>query len=146
MGKNTEGLHFAQVSRDLIATKESAYAKLSGWKSEYGAAAYETDFAVKDSTGHDVAFRMNMYNPMYFLSDKYDGYKTTTVAPHWRIRTGLKQGDTASTVEVNLALALENSGIDNIDFATVWGVGHTPAETTGDYVDNLISWVSESVS
>ncbi|WP_267618485.1 subtype A tannase [Gordonia bronchialis] len=146
MGKNTDGLHFAQVSRELIATNESAYAELSGWKSEYGAAAYETDFAVKDSTGHDVAYRMNTYNPMYFLSNKYDGYKTTTVAPHWRIRTGLKQGDTASTVEVNLALALQNLGVKNVDFATVWGLGHVPAETTGDYVDNFISWVSDSLT
>ncbi|MCK8616720.1 subtype A tannase [Gordonia sp. C13] len=146
MGKNTDGLHFAPVSRELIAKNQPAYAKLSDWKSEYGAAAYETDFVVKDSTGHDVEYRLNMYNPMYFLSNMYDGYKTSTVAPHWRIRTGIMQGDTASTVEVNLALALQNFGVDNVDFATVWGLGHTTAETTGDSVDNFINWVSENLS
>ena len=41
------------------------------------------------------------------------------------------QGDTANTVEINLALALRDYGIKNVDFATVWGEGHTMAEETG---------------
>ena len=63
-----------------------------------------------------------MYNPMYFLSDYYSGYKTSTVAAHWRIRTGINQGDTALTVEMNLAL--KRYGNIDVDFATVWGQGH----------------------
>ncbi|WP_210115780.1 hypothetical protein [Acidipropionibacterium timonense] len=55
------------------------------------------------------------------------------------------QGDTASTTEVNLALALANLGLD-VDFATVWGLGHTQAETTGDATTNFIAWVKKSVS
>jgi hypothetical protein len=65
-----------------------------------------------------------MYNPMYYFSSYYDGYKTSSVAPHWRIRTGIMQGDTANTVEINLALALQNYGISNVDFAIVWGLDH----------------------
>ena len=88
-----------------------------------------------------------MYNPMYYLLQYYAGYKTSTVAPHWRIRTGIDQGDTASTVEVNLALALEKySGVKDVDFATVWAQGHTMAERTGNSTDNFIAWVNQAAS
>ncbi len=145
MGLGTEGKHFAPISREIIANNESRYKTFSDWSDDYGSSAYDADFAETDGTGKDVAYRMNMYNPMYYLSDQYDGYESSTIAPHWRIRTGLKQGDTASTTEVNLDLALRNKGIENVDFATVWGLGHTQAETTGDATTNFIAWVTESL-
>ena len=41
-----------------------------------------------------------------------------------------------------LALALEaNSNVQDVDFETVWGLGHTTAERTGDAATNFISWV-----
>jgi hypothetical protein len=76
------------------------------------------------------------------LNDYYDGYQTANVAQYWRIRTGIDQGDTALTTEVNLALALENYGRD-VDFETVWGLGHTMAERTGTSTENFIQWVNE---
>ncbi|MEU4243631.1 hypothetical protein [Actinoplanes sp. NPDC026619] len=76
----------------------------------------------------------------------YEGDKKATVAPHWRIRTGIMQGDTANTTEVNLALALQNLGGTDVDFATVWGLGHTMAERTGDAATNFIAWVKETVA
>ncbi|OZF42058.1 subtype A tannase [Rhodococcus sp. 14-2470-1a] len=145
MGLGTEGRHFAQISRDVLADKESRYQGLKDWNDEYSYAAYDTALAEVDATGKDVTYRMNMYNPMYYLSQTYDGFGTSTVAPNWRIRTGIMQGDTASTTEVNLNLALRNKGIDNVDFATVWGLGHTQAETTGDAATNFIAWVTECV-
>ena len=43
---------------------------------------------------------------------------------------------------MNLALALEaNSNVQDVDFETVWGLGHTTAERTGDAATNFISWV-----
>ena len=83
-----------------------------------------------------------MYNPMYYLEDYYEGYQSANVANYWRIRTGINQGDTALTTEVNLALALENYGAD-VDFETVWGQGHVEAERTGDSTSNFIAWVKE---
>ena len=145
LGLNTVSLHFAQLSKDVIEAHESTYSSLTNWTSEYGAAEYTSDFAKTDSVGSAVASRVDMYNPMYYLSDFYAGNETSTVAPHWRIRTGIMQGDTASTVEINLALALANHGIDDIDFATVWGQGHTMAERTGDGTTNFIAWVKQSV-
>ena len=63
-----------------------------------------------DSEGKTVTERGNMYNPLYYLSGYYDGYQKSTVADHWRIRTGIAQSDTSLTTEVNLALALKNYG------------------------------------
>ena len=54
-----------------------------------------------------MSTRMNMYNPMYYLSDYYSGYGKSNVANHWRIRTGIQQGDTALNTETNLSLALK---------------------------------------
>jgi len=146
LGLGATGLHFAPVSKDVIAANAAAYAKLSGWQSSYGAVAYTGDFAKTDSVGKDIAYRANMYNPMYYLSDYYAGNGSSTVAPAWRIRTGIMQGDTANTVEINLALALRNHGINNIDFATVWGQGHTMAERTGDATTNFITWVKATAA
>ncbi|MFD5405125.1 esterase [Streptomyces griseorubiginosus] len=137
--------HFAPLTRDVIKANEAAYATYSGWNSDYGSAAYDSDFAKKDSVGKDMAWRADAYNPLYFLSPAFAGYRRSRVARHWRIRTGIAQGDTAGTTEINLLLALRNYGIRDVDFATVWAQGHTMAERTGDSTTNFISWV-ESIT
>ena len=79
---------------------------------------------------------------MSYLLDSYELKGESTVAPHWRIRTGIAQGDTAVTCEMNLALALQAcEGVQDVDFETVWGQGHTTAERTGSSTDNFIAWV-----
>lgn len=94
-----------------------------------------------DAQGNDVETRVNMYNPMYYLCDYYDGYQTSTTAKYWRIRSGINQGDTALTTEMNLALALEQAKDTDVDFETVWGQGHTQAESEGNATENFISWI-----
>lgn len=109
--------------------------------------SFTTDLAKKDSAGNTVQTRVDMYNPMYYLSDYYDGYQTSKVARYWRIRTGIDQGDTALSTEVDLALAAENYSSDTqVDFATVWGLGHTTAERTGDSTSNFIEWVNSCLA
>lgn len=125
-----KGAHFDAVMADLL--KDNAEYK----------AAYEEDLARTDALGVSVADRVNMYNPLYYLSSYYEGYQTAQVASHWRIRTGINQSDTALTTEVNLALALENYGAD-VDFETVWGQGHVEAERMGNSTENFIAWVTE---
>ena len=84
---------------------------------------------------------MNMYNPLYYLCGYYEGSSTSNVGQYWRIRTGLTQGDTALTTELNRALSLQSLGVD-VDFETVWGLGHTEAERTGSSTENFIEWVN----
>ncbi|MFF7467586.1 esterase [Streptomyces sp. NPDC008092] len=144
MGLNAPA-HFAPLTRDVVRANESTYATYSDWSSGYGSAAYDSDFALKDGVGKDMAWRADAYNPLYFLSPAFAGHRRSQVARHWRIRTGIMQGDTANTTEINIALALRNYGIRDVDFATVWAQGHTEAERTGDPTVNFISWV-ESVT
>ncbi|HEL2054200.1 TPA: tannase [Streptococcus suis] len=112
--------------------------------------SYEADFtsdlAKTDSLGTDVQTRIDMYTPLYYLSSYYDGINTSNVAQHWRIRSGLSQGDTAVSTELNLALALENYGVEEVDFATVWGQQHVKAEVSGDSTENFIEWVKEATN
>ena len=42
-------------------------------------------------------------------------------------------------------LVPEDYGIEDVDFATVWGYGHTEAEITGTSSENFIDWVNESL-
>lgn len=121
------GAHFDAVMAELLAG------------SDYGA-AFAEDLSRTDALGNSVEYRVNMYSPLYYLSSFYDGYGTANVASYWRIRSGINQGDTALSTEVNLALALESYGAD-VDFETVWGQGHVEAERTGGSTENFIAWV-----
>ena len=104
---------------------------------------YESDLKKTDSLGIDVTTRVSMYTPLYYLLTTEKGYGTSEPAKHWRIRTGINQGDTALTTELNLALALRANGqVESVDFATVWGQGHTQAERTGLADTNFIDWIA----
>ena len=146
MGKDTQGFHFSKLSRDVLAANESTYSSLTGWSDDLAASTWDSDFATTDEVGGDVLSREQMYEPLYYLLKSQSGQGSSRVAPNWRIRSGITQGDVASTVEINLALALQALGGTKVDFATVWGQGHTMAERTGDGTANFISWVKETSS
>lgn len=141
----SDALHFDSTIAELLAANVDEYSEYSDFVSTY-LEEYQKDLTALDKFGSTIAERQNMYNPMYFLSDYYEGYGTSTVASHWRIHTGITQGDTALTVEANLALALEsNENVEDVEFETVWNQGHTTAERTGDSSTNFIEWVNECV-
>lgn len=130
-GTDGASSHFDAIEAELLSGTEYAD-------------GYAEDLAAANSLGNSVETRVNMYNPMYYLCDYYDGAGTSDVAEYFRIRTGISQGDTALCTEVNFALALEVYGCD-VDFETVWGEGHTQAERTGNSTDNFIEWVKGCV-
>lgn len=136
----SDALHFDSIMSDILNSKD--YSSYSDYDSSY-ASEYKKDLSNTDDLKNISSVRQNMYNPMYYLTSYYDGYKKSAVAPNWRIRTGITQGDTALTTEMNLALALNNYGGLNADFETVWNQGHTTAERTGNSTSNFISWVNE---
>lgn len=141
-------LHFDQLVARLLKNNQAKYESLTDWNSQY-VTDFESDLAKTDSLGKTIAERQDLYNPMFYLTSAYSGYQTSRPAPHWRIRSGLSQGDTALTVETNLALALENQAngaVKSVDFATVWGQGNTTAERTGHASANFIQWVQEIVA
>jgi len=108
--------------------------------------AFDADLAKVDSYGNDLDIRLGMYTPMFYLIDNGTYYAeggtgASTVASHWRIRTGIEQGDTSLCTEINLALGLLAAGIQDVDFETVWDQGHTQAEDSGSGTANFIEWV-----
>lgn len=125
------GAHFDAILAGLVSGSDYAQ-------------AFADDLARTDALGNTVDVRVNMYNPMYYLSPAYAGYGTSTPATFWRIRTGINQGDTALCTEIDLALAAAAYSDDTqVDFETVWGQGHTMAERTGSSTENFIAWVHE---
>ena len=127
------GAHFDVVLADILNELESSYVP-----------DFKEDLQKTDAVGYTVAQRLNMYTPLYYLLESEDGYRTSTPAKYWRIRTGIAQSDTSLTTEVNLALALQNyDGVESVDFATVWGQQHVKAERTGNSTTNFIAWVDE---
>ena len=134
--------HFDRTVSDLLNNNSEKYSKYDDYSSSY-AEDYKNDLAATDSLNKSMETRVNMYNPMYYLCDYYDGAGSSDVANYWRINTGIEQGDTSQCVDVNLYLAVLNKvGKDNVEFSTVWGQGHTQAERTGDSTSNFINWVN----
>lgn len=138
----SQSLHFDAALAELLRDNSAEYSAFSDWQASY-ATDCQSDLAWKDSLGSSVQTRVDMYNPMYFLSKYYEGCGSSAVAKYWRIRTGAFQSDTSLTVETNLALALEDTdAVRSVDFATVWGMKHVEAERTGDSTANFIAWVN----
>lgn len=84
--------------------------------------------ASKNGTTIDDNLQKRVYlmNPMNFIG-KADN------APHWYIRHGARDRDTAFPVPVNFATRLQNEGLD-VDFLLAWNRPHS-----GDYaLDELL--------
>lgn len=123
--------HFDATLASILQQQGSAYA-----------ADYASDLQLTDAQGTTMQTRVNMYTPLYYLLATSEGFGSSEPAKHWRIRSGINQGDTALTTELNLALALKaDNRVQSVDFAAVWGQGHTEAERTGTSEENFIAWV-----
>lgn len=76
------------------------------------------------------AATVRLLNPMSFI-----GRAKTDTAPHWRIRHGVLDRDTALAIPAILAVKLKNIG-KAVDFKAAWGYGHD-----GDYdLPDLFAW------
>ena len=125
------GAHFDPILGEILTALGSEYA-----------ADFAEDLARTDAVGNTVDVRLNMYNPMYYLMESEEGFGSSSVAKHWRIRTGIAQSDTSLSTEVDLSLALMNfEGVESVDFETIWAAGHTKAERSGSSDENFIRWV-----
>lgn len=93
---------------------------------EYAAA--KTGCALSDDTRQNVW----LMNPMNFIGDS-----STDVAPHWYIRHGARDRDTAFPIPLNLAVKLQNTGKD-VDYLLAWNRPHS-----GDYaLDEMFRWIA----
>ena|GEM_PF-3651465 len=79
----------------------------------------------------DISRNVTLLNPMNFIDDPL-----SSVAPHWYIRHGARDRDTAFPIPINLALKLQNAGKD-VNFLLAWNRPHS-----GDYaLDELFQWL-----
>ena len=101
-----------------------------------GSSVNFTDYtAQKNGTTISDAIRQNvrLMNPMSFIGDG-----KTTIAPHWYIRHGARDRDTAFPVPLNFATKLQNAGKD-VNFLLAWNRPHS-----GDYaLDELFRWIAD---
>ena len=126
------GAHFDSILAGILSDLGSSYAE-----------SFAEDLSRADSAGYTARQRLNMYTPLYYLLESSEGCGSSTVAKHWRIRSGIAQSDTALTTELNLALALENdTRVDSVDFESVWAQKHVEAERSGNSSGNFIAWVN----
>ena len=104
-----------------------------------GSSVNFTDYtAQKNNTVLTDAIRQNarLLNPMSFIDDG-----KTSVAPHWYIRHGARDRDTAFPIPVNFATRLQNAGKE-VNFLLAWNRPHS-----GDYaLDELFQWIANIVS
>lgn len=123
-----------------------AGASASGENEEFGDATGSsvnfTDYSLRKATGDasatvdtHIAELVRIMNPMNFITDA-----NSSVAPHWYIRHGARDRDTAFTVPINLATKLQNAGKD-VNFKLPWNRPHS-----GDYALNeLFTWLNALV-
>ncbi len=103
-------------------------------------ARHFTNFSLRQVSGDtnavldsDLQTLVNLMNPMYFIAQGCSG-----CAPHWWIRHGSKDTDTALTVITNLATSLENQGKD-VNTRLYWDAGHGANEDPEDF----IAWIAQ---
>lgn len=125
-------------------SKDVAGGRASGENEEFGDDAGSsvnfTAYSLRQATGNanaqpSEAIRRNvrMLNPMCYIADPL-----STVAPHWYIRHGARDRDTAFPIPVALAVKLQNTGHD-VDFKLPWNRPHS-----GDYaLAELFSWTGK---
>ncbi len=134
-------LHFDAIVGSLVDKNVDAYAACDDWSADYEG-AWEEDLEKVDSLDVDMATRVNMMNPLFYLSGHYDGYGQAGVAPHWRINEGIFDTRVSLCCAENIVLALRKyDGVSSVAHTVVWGRGHVLAERNGDADDNLVSWV-----
>lgn len=139
-----ENLHFDAVMYRVLQEKKSSYQTYPDWN-----AALCDDFAADlrktDTLGNSVQQRVELTEPLYWLSSFYAGYGKSSVAPFWRIRGGTEQTAAPLTGETNLALVLgRNRAVKHVDFDEVWDQSG-PVPESGDAAENLVSWISRSL-
>jgi hypothetical protein len=133
---STQALKGVPAFDSQIEGINSASGENEEFGDETGSRVNFTDFtAKKNGTNVSDAIRQNvrLMNPMSFIGDDM-----TSIAPHWYIRHGARDRDTAFPVPINFATKLQNAGKD-VNFLLAWNRPHS-----GDYaLDELFQWIVE---
>lgn len=133
-------LHFDPMVATLVEDRAERYAAGKGWKEDV-VSAWRGDLVETDALEYTVTQRVGMSDPLSFLRSTAEE-KGVSVAPHWRINTGLFQSKTTLVGELNLACALRaHKAVDDVALQAVWNAGFGLAERDGDPEVRLVEWI-----
>lgn len=139
---DNDALHFDGMVLSKLTENQNTYEQLTGWDAsiiETWRADLEQTDALKNTTVH----RMQMSDPLYYLSGNYEGFGKAKVAPYWEIQTGLFQNKVSFTSEANLAAALKAyDGVKQVTLTPVWGEGLSMNELGTDPIEGFVAWVT----
>ena len=139
-------LHFDATAAALVQEHLDEYAACGDWEEDLEL-AWEEDLEKVDALETDMATRVAMMNPLFWLSGHYEGYGQASVAPHWRVNEGLFDTDAPLATASNIVYALRKyDGVADVAHTQVWGQGHVLAERSGSATANLIDWVTSCCS
>lgn len=83
-------------------------------------------------------------NPLYFLSNKYDGEGSSYISRHWNICSEVDSNNIDLSSEENLKLVLQNNeDVRKVNYTAFWGREYSLEEKEKMYVENLKSWIKE---
>lgn len=95
-----------------------------------------------ENTNLNKKVSKNLYNPVYFLSNKYNGNGTSYISRHWNIFNILNENDLNDFSTMNLKLLLQkNEDVNKINYNDVWGRDYTKEEIKNMEFENLKSWI-----
>ncbi|MFT4082039.1 MAG: subtype B tannase [Nocardioides sp.] len=88
---------------------------------------------IKTAAGKNIVKQVNMINPMKYISTAAD------TAPYWYVRAGTRDRDTAFTVSLNLARALQSDkSVKDVNYRLAWNQPHA-----GNYdVPEAMAWIA----
>lgn len=108
----------------------------------------QIDAFIEDTlTGEEADFIANqtyLMDAMEILFAHKAGTQDTTIAPHWRIRSGTSDQHTSFTIGYNTALAVWANDID-CDYSLVWRMIHG-GEQEGTSTGTFIDWAEDIMS
>lgn len=83
-------------------------------------------------------------NPLYFLSDKYDGKGTSYISRYWNIYSDIDIDNLDFSAEQNLKLVLQNNeDVKKVKYTSIWGKEYSLKEKEKLAIKNLNSWLEE---
>ena len=119
-------LHFDAMAAELVRGQPRRLLRLRGLDPEDLELDWEEDLEKVDSLETDMATRVAMMNPLYWLSGHYEGYGQAAVAPYWaRQRGPVRHRHLPLATASNIVLALRKyDGVT--DIAAHAGLGPGP--------------------
>ena len=141
--KNTPNQHPMLNEDNIFGTAEQAYSPFEfwSWNNHTGEGTVgknntglDWDAYMKTDAGKALALQMKMTSPFEYLMSTTDGDS----APHWYVRHGMGDRDTAFAVSASMYYLLKaDTSIEDVDFSYAWLKPHS-----GDYdVAEAYAWL-----